>query len=269
MSTASEYYRAGQLEQATQAALQEVKANPGDVGRRCFLADLLCFAGDLDRADRQLEAASQLEAFPGTALRRQLLRAELARRQLFNEGRPPEFSQAPGEELSLRLRAVVAAREGDLVGATQLLNQAVEREPALRGRCNGRPFEHFSDLDELTASFFEMFTATGKYYWVQFGDVQDIEFVPPRLTMDLLWRCARLTLRAEGSALPGVVYLPVLYHGSHLQPQAAAKLGRLTEWSGGGAEPFRGLGQRLFEVGEVQVPVLELGRVEFDPPGRN
>ena len=269
--TASEYYRAGQLEDAIVAATREVKAEPGDIARRCFLSDLLCFAGDLERADRQLDAAAQFSPapVPAVALRRQLLRAEQARRQFFTQGRMPELLDQPSGELRLRIKASIAVREGALDAAVKLLAEAETLRPAVSGVCNDQPFDSFSDLDEFTSSFFEVFTATGKYYWIPVDCVDRLEFLAPATTQDLLWRCARITLRASGGAPPdGVVYFPTLYHGSHANPDNRVKLGRLTDWSGGGEAPYRGLGQRVCAAGGLEVPILEFTRLEFHQPAQ-
>jgi len=261
---ATEHYKAGRLGEATVAALQEVKTQPDNIAKRCLLSDLLCFAGDLDRADRHLDAAAQFSPAPAILLRRQLLRAELARRQFYDEGRVPELLDAPAEDLRLRMQAAIASRDGDLAGARKLLSQAEHCRTPVSGVCNGQAFESLSDLDELTSSFFEVFTATGKYYWVAFERIAQLEFLPPGTTQDLLWRCARLVLREEGDPLPGVVYVPVLYQGSHACAQDLVKLGRMTEWTGGGETPYRGLGQRLFQAGEAEVPILEMARIQFN-----
>src|SRR3954470_16505756 len=54
--SASELYKAGKLEQAIEAQVKEVRAQPADHGKRIFLFELLAFAGDLDRARRQVDA---------------------------------------------------------------------------------------------------------------------------------------------------------------------------------------------------------------------
>ena len=47
---ASEYFQVGQLNEALAAVKDEIRKNPTDQARRGFLAELLCFAGDLERA---------------------------------------------------------------------------------------------------------------------------------------------------------------------------------------------------------------------------
>ena len=81
MSDATAHFQAGRLADAVTAALAEVKANPGDTARRVFLAELLCFTGEFERADRQLDVIGDQDpgAALGLALFRQLIRAAQAR----------------------------------------------------------------------------------------------------------------------------------------------------------------------------------------------
>src|SRR5690348_15435348 len=90
---AHEQFDAGHLNDAVTAALEEVKKAPADTGKRGFLAELLCFTGDLERADKQLDALGHQDpkVMVGVALFRQLIRAEQARQQFYSEGRLPEF----------------------------------------------------------------------------------------------------------------------------------------------------------------------------------
>src|SRR5919199_4477904 len=106
---AHEHYQAGQLNEALAAATAEVKQHPTDASRRGFLCELLCFAGDLDRADAQLDLMGHQDpqAMMGVGLFRHLLRAEQARRQFYSEGRLPEFLEQPSEVLRLHLEASI------------------------------------------------------------------------------------------------------------------------------------------------------------------
>src|SRR5262249_14919690 len=86
-------FYAGPPTEATAAAAEEVRKQASDLAARLFLTELLCFAGDLERADKQLDLISSQDPKQGygVALVRQLIRAEQARQQLFTEGRLPEF----------------------------------------------------------------------------------------------------------------------------------------------------------------------------------
>src|SRR5690606_2155784 len=52
--TAKQLFQAGQLNEAMKALAAEVRDNPTDPRRRTFLFELLCFAGEYDRAEKHL-----------------------------------------------------------------------------------------------------------------------------------------------------------------------------------------------------------------------
>src|SRR5256885_7671589 len=51
--TARELYQACKLTEAVQALNIELRDNPGDIQRRTFLFELLCFAGNFDRRSEE------------------------------------------------------------------------------------------------------------------------------------------------------------------------------------------------------------------------
>ena len=57
MKSAVELFQAGSLREAIELATAAVKAKPMEIAGRSILAELLSFSGDLERADKQLEAA--------------------------------------------------------------------------------------------------------------------------------------------------------------------------------------------------------------------
>lgn len=262
---AKELYQAGRLSEAIAAATDDVKRRPGDSASRAFLCELLCFAGDFERADTQANAIGDQD--PTTlvvvSLLRHLIRGELARRQFYQEGRLPEFLEVPAPRMKSLLEASICLREGRAEDAAKLLEGAEKERPHVGGECNGRPFEDLYDLDEMTASFFEVLTGNGKYYWVPIESVQSLEFRAPRQLRDLLWRSAHLIVRG---GLDGEVYLPVLYAGSHAEPDDRIRLGRMTDWRGGPNVPLRGVGQRMFQVGQDELAILELQEIAIRHP---
>src|SRR5271168_354881 len=64
--TAGELFHAGQLTAAIEAANAAVRNNPADFTKRLLLAELLVFAGNLQRADVILDAAARAD--PTTAV---------------------------------------------------------------------------------------------------------------------------------------------------------------------------------------------------------
>ena len=55
MTQAKALFDAGELGRAVEELLREVNANPADTTRRTFLFEWLCFTGDWDRAEKQLD----------------------------------------------------------------------------------------------------------------------------------------------------------------------------------------------------------------------
>lgn len=259
--TPTELYKAGKLSEAVVAALDQVRGAPTDRGKRLFLAELCCFSGDLERADKQLDVLFTPDA-PDVlqlTLFRQLIRGELARREVFTQGRVPEFLALPSDALKMRLEALVRLRANETAGTAELLAKAEEARPAVTGTCDGTAFDDWRDLDDLTAPVLETITANGNYYWVPLETVELLEFHKPERARDLYWRPARLVVR-DGP--DGVVYVPTLYHGTHAAPDDAVKLGRGTTWTGGDTEPYRGQGLREFLVGDASKTVLEIEKIE-------
>src|SRR5262249_31933199 len=142
--------------------------HPTDRGIRGFLCELLCFSGDLERADRQLDALlhQDPEVMAGIGLFRQLIRAEQARQQFYTDGRLPEFLGQPSPVLRLHLEAAVLLRDGKATEAAAVLARAEADRIRVRGTCDDHAFDDFRDLDDVTASFFEVLTSNGKYYWI-------------------------------------------------------------------------------------------------------
>lgn len=263
MITAAEHYQSGKLADAVSAATQTVKTKPGDLTARHLLSELLCFTGDLDRADKQLDALMQQEPKLGVGAMqfRHLIRAEQARRQFYSEGRLPEFQMLPSDEIKLRLQASCHVRDSAPATAMNLLTEADSRRPKLSGECDGVRFEDFRDLDDVLASALEVVTTNGKYYWLPFENVQSMEFRKPERPRDLYWRSLHVVTR---DGIEGEVYVPVLYVDSYLQGDDLTRLGRYTDWQGGEGAPVRGVGLKTFLVGEETKTILEITKVTFD-----
>jgi type VI secretion system protein ImpE len=260
--TAYELYKQARLDEAIEAALRTVKAAPTDVDARLLLCDLLCFANQLERADRQLDVLVQQDSSltPGVGVYRQLIRAELSRREVFDAGRAPEFMGEPPAVLELHLRALIALREGAAHEASESLGQAEQLRVPLRGQCDDASFDDFRDVDDLTASFLEILASTGKYYWVAWDRFESLDFRPPKHLRDLLWRPAEMVVRGGPDAL---VYVPVLYPGSHRSEDGELRLGRKTDWVQMPGGPTVGRGQRTFLVGDADKSILSIQKITF------
>lgn len=265
-SVARQHLDAGRLSEAINAVTADVRARPTDVEKRGLLAELLCFAGELDRADKQLDLIGDQspQAALGVALFRQCLRAEQARREVFGNGRVPEFLSPPPQHVTLHLQAMVELREGREQEAALLLQEAEARRPRPTGTMDGKAFDDFRDGDDLVAPVFEVCTSTGKYYWIPVETVISVHFHKAERLRDLIWRRATMSV-ADGP--DGDVYIPSVYVPIGDKDERAL-LGRVTDWSGGNGHPVRGIGQRCWLVGDEGVAIQDAGAFEFDHPGR-
>jgi type VI secretion system protein ImpE len=260
---ADSLYRAGQLQAAIDEQIKAVKAAPADKGKRLFLFELLAFAGDIDRARRQIEAVTydELELESQVLDYKKLLDAEQLRRRLFTEGLKPEFFTPPSEHIQKRLEAVNRLRENNLAEAGDLLAQAQDLTPPLKGQLNEKPFASLRDCDDLFSSVVEVM-ARGVYYWVPLDQVASLTMNAPRFPRDLLWVSARLEM---ANCAAGNVFLPALYPRSHEHADNQVKLGRLTDWQGPDSGPVCGVGLRTFLVDDDPVTLLEWRQLEISP----
>lgn len=265
---AGRLFREGNLTDALAAANAAVRKTPSDIGARILLAELLLFTGNTARADVVLDACSDLDVTAAVVVAefRQLLRGETARRQLFTEGRVPEFLGEPNPAQRLALASLVALRGGDGPAAATLAAQAEAARVHATGTTKGIAFDDMRDGDDLLATCFEVITTTGKYFWIPPERVLLLELHPMKRPRDLFWRRATMQV-ADGP--DGDVYLPTIY-----PPMAddaamltdALRLGRATDWrQAGEGGPMRGLGAVTMLVGEEAMTWLEMEAISFQP----
>jgi type VI secretion system protein ImpE len=264
-SLSIELYQAGRLDEAVEQSIAFVKSKPADSGARFELAELSCIAGELERADRQLETVSNQDpqAALGAALFRQLVRAEMSRRECFYKGRVPEFIGEPSPQLASRLRAIAALRGGEIAEAASLIhgNGASATSDSMTWLVNNVSVDTIRDLDDLLGPVLEVLTSTGKYFWIGWDQILSVKLHPPKRPIDLLWRQASVSI--EGGP-DGDVYLPNIYidplPGMAADP--SLQLGRSTDWVDVGSSVIRGRGQKTLLVGDNDLPFMQLEAIE-------
>jgi len=255
-------YKDGQLSAAVAALNESLKKSPNDSNNRGFLAEMLCFQRNSERADKMLDLLGEQDSqtMVGIAVFRQLLRADQARHQFFTEGRAPEILDGDYDQLKPYLEASVAVREGRKSEAAEILAQAEEKRVALKGKCNGEPFDDLRDLDDSVAEVLEVLTNTGKYFWVPFTRLESLILHPPLKPRDLIWR--RATIEVQ-SGPTGEVYIPAIYPASEGENELHL-LGRQTDWMGGENAPMHGQGQRMLLVGDNALELMEISELEIE-----
>jgi len=267
MSTAADALRNGDLSALLGAATAAVKTAPADVGARWLLAEVLLATGEIERADRVLDAAVLGEPNPAIFEFRHLLRAEALRSQVLRDGRPPKYQGddvTPAQLAAMKLRMLL--RLGDATGASE----ASEEVEALRPRVQGRielaggetaAFADLRDADDTFAAEFEVLTTAGEYMLVPVERVASLVFDAPRRLRDLIWRRCAIDLK-DGTE--GVVFLPALYMGPAAETVDALRLGRSTEWSEASKGPVRGRGQRILVAGDEAPSFTEIAKLVFN-----
>ena len=251
-------FRAGRLAEAIDAANVAVRKRPTDVANRILLAELLLFSGNLERADTLLDAAGDIDPMAAVAIAefRQLVRGEMARRQLFRDGRMPEFLDGPTAAQRHALAALVAVRDGDSAGAAALAAEAEAARVHPSGEAPSGPFDDLRDADDIMGGTFEVLTTTGKYFWIPMERVVTATFHPPKRPRDLYWR--RVTMEVANGP-EGDVYIPAIY--PHSAEDEAQRLGRATDWHQDADGPVRGMGGVTVLLGDDAVTLMELERL--------
>ncbi|MBU2652764.1 type VI secretion system accessory protein TagJ [Acidomonas methanolica] len=263
-----DFFRNGDLSGAIAAASALVKASPSSVAPRLLLVELSLFTGDLQRTETVIASLAAID--PGMELVvaefRQLLRAEIQRRAVLDDGAAPEFLTVPGASQQHALRALAALRAGEIEDATREAAAAEDARPRLAGTLAGgdgptAAFDDFRDIDDILCGSLEILTTTGKCYWVPADSLIEITFHAPRRARDLFWRRATVVVR-DGPE--GEVYVPALYHPAGASD--ALRLGRATDWSTAPG-PVRGSGLRTFLVGNDARDILALDHLIFSAAG--
>jgi type VI secretion system protein ImpE len=231
--TPPELVRAGKLSEALSAMVADVRDPPADVKKRTFLFELLCFAGQYDRAEKHLNLLAQAtpDAEFGALLYRSALTAQRKREALLASGDYPGIDSV---------------------------------KPSLPGALNGKPFGSLEDLDPRIGPRLEMFVA-GEYVWLPFEHIGSIHVAAPRYLRDTLWAVATVQTGPsfQGQNF-GEVLIPMLAPFSWQHERDDVKLGHSTDWKeqGGQLIPF---GQKLLVVDEeTAIPFLEIRDLRFE-----
>jgi type VI secretion system protein ImpE len=234
MPTARELYDAGRLDAAIEVLGAELRAHPLDAQRRTFLFELLTFAGQYDRAAKQLgalaSAGAQAEA--GTLLYRAALECERVREHMFATGDFPA-APAPGP---------------------------------VAGTLNGRPFLSIEDADPRVGARLELF-AGGRYLWLPFAHLAALRMDAPARLRDLRWAPARVATGPSVRDMElGEVLLPTLTPAAWRHDDADVRLGRATDWDELPDGTFVPAGQKLLRVDDEYVPLAHVRELTLALP---
>ena len=231
MINAKDLFAAGRVSEAIAALGAWLRDNPGDVTQRTFLFELLCFAGQYDRAEKQLSVLSQGDKGTqlGATLYYSALHAERNRNELFRTETFPK-TDAPAD---------------------------------IPGVLNGKPFQSFRDADPDIGARLEVYAA-GAYLWIPFRHIISVAMAPPKRLRDTLWADATVMTGPsfKGTDL-GQVIIPAIYPFSWKDPDESVWLGHTTVWSADDHGKEYPSGQKVFLVDGEEFPLLEVRQLEF------
>ena len=233
MPTARELFADGRLESAIDTLGAELRSDPTDTQRRVFLFELLTFAGQYDRAEKQLDV--------------------LARR-------------GPDDELAVL--PYRAALQGERVREHMFVTGDFPVTPVpapVSGTFNGRPFDSIEDADPRLGARLEVM-AGGRYMWIPLAYVDAVHLEPPQHLRDLRWAPARVSTNALMKDVElGEVLLPVLSPLAWKLEDAELRLGRAADWDELPDGSFTPSGQKMLRIDGELVPLLELRDLVITP----
>jgi len=176
--TAKELFAAGKVKEAEKVLTAYLREHPSDKAQRIFLFELLCFAGEYARAEKQLSvlAGGGVESETGAIVYYAALHAEKTRHELFEK-------------------------------------QAFPSGPTTcpPGTLNGKPFTELRDADPDIGARLEVFAA-GSYVWIPFEHIASVEMGKPERLRDTLWAPALVQAAPSFKGMDlGEVLIPAIY----------------------------------------------------------
>ena len=252
---------AAKLAEARSVLVDMVKKTPTDNGARSLLFQVLVLYGEWDKAFRHLEILAGYNPTPdmGVAVYENLFQAEKERVRVARlESRPgfvpeiPDYFEAYWQGLQLMA-------DGKSNEAAQQFAKVAGERPAVSGTINGKPFSGFEDTDSTLSGFIEAIEYE-RYLWIPVETIRELVVMPPKTLMDLIWAKGRIT--TWGGLTLGA-FFPVTYPLSFAVDDDRVRLGRMTDWQSLGQGLSKAVGQHVFQVGDNDVGLLELGEVLF------
>ena len=259
---AAERLKSGNLEEALADLQADVRKHPANPQTRTFLFQLLCLLGRWDRARTQLEVLADMDKQTTSMVQTYgaVLQCEAVRSEVFAGKRPPLVFGKPGEWVALLLEALKLTAQGKHKEAAAMRGQAYDAAPTTSGKIGDQPFQWIADGDARLGPMLEA-VVNGKYYWVPFQRLREIRVEKPTDLRDLVWCPAFLTLANGGEV---VALIPTRYPGSESSEDNAIRMARKTTWIEPDPDTFLGLGQRILNTDQGELPLLDVRNISLD-----
>ncbi|MDH2068757.1 type VI secretion system accessory protein TagJ [Pantoea sp. GD03673] len=246
---------------------RQIQANPANADLRAAFVQLLCLAGNWTRAQTQLQSwlALSPQAQPTVNLLQQAIAGELQRDAVLRGEAQPVLPGSAWHWCDTLLAAVKADIAGDVARGSALRADALDLAAANPGTATQQDqptaFSWLMDGDSRFGPVCEVINQ-GRYYWIPFAAIREMQFQAPVSVTDLVWRHTRVQL-VDGSEqvcqIPA--RYPLLAGGDERFLRAS-----VTEWQqpGDDSEQFIGHGQKMWLSDSMEFPLLSLQQVAFD-----
>lgn len=254
--------RDGDPEGALKELTEAVKSNPADARLRVFLFQLLCVLGRWDRALTQLELCAEMDA-SALAMRemyREAIRCERLREEVFAGRKSPMLFGEPEGWIALLIESLLRTGCGDADEAARFREQAFAEAPATSGRVDDQAFEWIADADMRLGPVLEAII-NGRYYWVPFSRLLQVNIDAPTDLRDFVWAPAQLQFANGGET---IALIPSRYPGSATSADGLIALARKTVWNEPQAGVYFGEGQRVLATNVADFDMLSLRTIALD-----
>ena len=260
----AEALKGGHLAEPLAAAKDAVRKAPSDGRHRSVLFQLYCVQGNWEGAKTQLDLVGQLdvEATLWTGVCEKLLSCEASRREVFAGKAAPTLFGKPPEWIGGTVEALRLGIEGNWPAAAASQARALEIAPATAARLNDQEVAWVADSDSRLGPLLEAYI-DGKYYWIPFEHIREVNLRPRTHMMDSIWAPADFIWLNEGAAAG---YIPVRYAGSEASADPQIQFARTTTWDERADGFFCGLGHRIFVTDAAEFGVAEVRSLHFDHP---
>jgi len=262
MSLAEQYLQEGNLSDALIQLQNQVKKDPANAKLRTFLFQLLAVLGEWDRALTQLNVSGDLDAANLAMVQtyREAIACEVLRKQIFLGKKTPLVFGQPEQWIALLQQALTLTVDGQHKEAQILRDEAFELAPVTTGTINSVAFEWIADADVRLGPVLEAIV-NGRYYWIPFSQIQQIQIEEPADLRDVVWMPAHFVWTNGGDAY-GLI--PTRYPDSEAAEDSALRLARKTEWTELNDATFIGLGQRLLSTNENDYALMDVREINFN-----
>ena len=252
----------GDLDAALDNTQQKIRKNPAEPKLRILLFQLHSILGNWSKALNQLNVLRDMDplCMPMVQTYEQVLACEALRKEVFAARKAPIIFGEPEEWVALMFEAINLENNGQQTAAEELRAKALEQAPAVSGEIDGHAFEWIADADSRLSPMLEAII-NGRYYWVPFHRISQLNLSEPEDLRDLAWMPAQFVWSNGGDA---VGFIPTRYPNSENSEENAIKLARKTDWLPKSDNSYHGLGQRLLTTNVDDYPLLNCRTLVFN-----